>query len=76
MGEIVARNMLILLYVIINKIGYCCIQFAVYPIVSMMHDHTNITFVITYQIWISFQTHVITYLLTYLLHGAESFLRS
>jgi len=50
MGEIVARNMLILLYVIINKIGYCCIQFAVYPIVSMMHDHTNITFVITYQI--------------------------
>jgi len=30
------------LIVIINKICYCCIQLAVYIIVSKMHGHTNI----------------------------------
>jgi len=40
MGEIIARNMLSWLKVLINY--YCCIRLAVCIIVSAMHGHTNI----------------------------------
>jgi len=40
MGEIIARNMLSWLELLINR--YCCIFFVVYIIVSVMHDQTNI----------------------------------
>ena len=41
MGEIIARNFSNCLKLLI-KIYYCCIQLAVYIIVSKMHGHTDI----------------------------------
>jgi len=44
MGEIIARNRLSWLKLLINC--YCCIWLVVYTIVSEMHGHTNIKFVV------------------------------
>jgi hypothetical protein len=42
MGEIIARNILSWLKLLINC--YCCIYLVVYTIVSVMHGHTDINF--------------------------------
>jgi len=61
MGEIIVRNMLSWLELLINR--YCCIWLVVYIIISMMHGHTKIKFLIVYSI-LGFKTVFFVYVKT------------